>query len=1153
MAAELPRPGVEVIQVFRTVEPTVVAPTLVPCVVGVCKQIVDVLVASASGSGSQLNPEALISLPGFLKAAAAGSPAVYTSLDAGDLYLSINGGVASKISFVGTSLTPAAVVAEINAQFAEDGVTEAIAEVSADGTYFTVRTIGVGEFSTVEVTTSTASAILTEFDWVGGYVGAGQSSYAQYQEQIPVFAFPNPRDNLSELAIESDAVRVFLGTGSGSDIREVSTSTSHLRHTQARYGGSAASVVGTVDITGAIYPLGANVLTVVLDGGTAVNVTLTGAADAGEVLQKINAALFGVYASLGGVNLVITSKTKGTASSVTLSGTAIVTLGLSGTTATGLAGVTVVDDGNGDSVSPLVEVYGEDFTGGGGSPTITGVGDLSLLTYPTDLEGKTLTLSVNGMPPQTLVFVDTVPLPLASETDIAAQIGALWPALMVALDLNNQLVLTVTETGEDAAVHVLGGTALGALGLVPSVVGETDLALFATALETLFNTKKLKIDANGTTVEHTFAALPGASTPTNIVTNLNANPAFAAVAVADLVTAGPSSYLRIRLANATKPTDYIRAMPATSADSAYYFGFDASGTKTYLLPAFGVGLDPLAGDDLYVDGVLVGRITSVAANGVTSRLRVNKQITINSDYGTDFYIIARNLSDGVSGRPQPELVVDASGEATVKPFILRDTTGAAAATRATVYLAYTAVRQDVTAIAASPSLLRFDSTTQLDTVLAPINGLNPLALGLYFALLNAPGAQVSGMGVDAISASYPYGTVEAFTRAAEALEQYEVYAIAPLTHDETVAQVFNAHVTSMSASTAKGERICLFNFSQPTSKLDTLVASGLTGNTIGSLGLTFDTGIANLAALLLAQGVNPVGTIPTTEGVFLFVASSANHYSVESIAGSVVTLRKTFTGGDNDDAFYSTTGLEAIPATPALIDEPFSIKVRGETLTVTGTTLPDKTAIAETMQARAQGYANRRFWSVTPDRAAATLGGVEQIIEGFYLTAGIAGMIGQQPPQQSFTNFPMTGYTRVLGSNDYFTERQLNVIAAGGNYIVVQDSVGVPLTSRMALTTDMTSLETRTDSITKIVDFTAKFMRRGLRSYIGRFNITQGFLDSLGHVCQGLLGFLTDIGVLIGANLNNIVQDENAPDTVLIDVTLDVPFPCNYIRLTLVI
>jgi hypothetical protein len=78
-------------------------------------------------------------------------------------------------------------------------------------------------------------------------------------------------------------------------------------------------------------------------------------------------------------------------------------------------------------------------------------------------------------------------------------------------------------------------------------------------------------------------------------------------------------------------------------------------------------------------------------------------------------------------------------------------------------------------------------------------------------------------------------------------------------------------------------------------------------------------------------------------------------------------------------------------------------------------------------------------------------------------------------------------------------------------------------------------------------------MRRGLKNFIGRFNITQGFLDSLGHIIQGLGGFLTESGVLVGFNLNNIIQDENEPDAVLSDATLDVPFPCNYIRLTLVV
>jgi hypothetical protein len=78
-------------------------------------------------------------------------------------------------------------------------------------------------------------------------------------------------------------------------------------------------------------------------------------------------------------------------------------------------------------------------------------------------------------------------------------------------------------------------------------------------------------------------------------------------------------------------------------------------------------------------------------------------------------------------------------------------------------------------------------------------------------------------------------------------------------------------------------------------------------------------------------------------------------------------------------------------------------------------------------------------------------------------------------------------------------------------------------------------------------------MRAGLRNFIGKFNITQGFLDTLSTVVQGQLTYLSEAGTLIGGDLNNIVQDTTAPDTVLIDVTLDVPYPCNYIKLTLVV
>jgi hypothetical protein len=376
------------------------------------------------------------------------------------------------------------------------------------------------------------------------------------------------------------------------------------------------------------------------------------------------------------------------------------------------------------------------------------------------------------------------------------------------------------------------------------------------------------------------------------------------------------------------------------------------------------------------------------------------------------------------------------------------------------------------------------------------------------------------------------------------LEAYEVYAIAPLTHDVSVGQVFNTHVSVMSSPENKGERIALFNPSQPSSRPDTLIASGLDGNTLSSN--TFDTGVANLGSLLLSAGLDPTGSFLVETGLFLDLGDGQK-YSVQNISGSIVTVKTSgFLSGENDDGYYATT------TAPTSLQAPFVLRVRGTSLSLTDGSV-DKESLATTYAATASAYGNRRFWQIIPDRCAATLSGLEQIIEGFYMSAAVAGMIGKQPPQQSFTNFPMTGFTRVLGSNGYMSERQLNICAGGGNYVIVQDEDGAPLISRMALTTDLTSIETRTDSITKVVDFVAKFMRRGLKNFIGRFNITQGFLDTLGQVIQGLLGFLSDAGVLIGSHLNNLVQDEDAPDTVLIDITLDVPFPCNYIRLTLVV
>lgn len=512
-------------------------------------------------------------------------------------------------------------------------------------------------------------------------------------------------------------------------------------------------------------------------------------------------------------------------------------------------------------------------------------------------------------------------------------------------------------------------------------------------------------------------------------------------------------------------------------------------------------------------------------------------------------------TDVGNGRPAPDLALDVSGNVIIQSQILRDgLTGIPFNPGfAPIIIAYKGLRLDLSPDADNPALLTINSISTLEEAADPISTDNPGALMAYLALLNAPATSVAAIGVPEVSADAPDGTPLGYSKCAEFLENEEVYALATASHLSTVHQTFLTHVNVMSEPEQKGERIYFFNPPIPDRANPTLLGSGTDLNTTANPNEC--TVEVNLAPALIAEGIDPNLDINPLTGailneLYLDIGDDDKFYLIQKVtAGTTVTLRTSFSTGDgNDDSFYSTA---AFPTT--VISDDWTVAIRGEPLLISGTTKPDRNAISETVQASAQAYGFRRGFYVFPDQVAINVTGLEQVVAGYYATGCIAGMVGQQPPQQGFTNFPITGLTRPVGSNGSFTNKQMNVMAAGGVYILVQDAQGAPVICRHQLSTDTTSIETRELSITKVVDFTAKFMRAGLRNFIGRSNITQGFLDNLSTVVQGQLNFLVEGGVLIGADINNLIQDADAPDTVLIDVTLDVPFPANYIRLTLVI
>lgn len=513
------------------------------------------------------------------------------------------------------------------------------------------------------------------------------------------------------------------------------------------------------------------------------------------------------------------------------------------------------------------------------------------------------------------------------------------------------------------------------------------------------------------------------------------------------------------------------------------------------------------------------------------------------------------VTDAGAGRPNPDLAIDIYGDAVIQGHILRDglTGYPFADVIAPIYIMYTGLRIDLSPDAANPGLITWSDTTTLLETAPPINKDNPGSLMSYLALLNSPRASVLSIGVPEVSADAPDGTPVGYQKCFEFLESEEVYALALATQNSVIHQAGQAHVDAMSQPESKGERILLFNPPIPDRANPSLVGSGTDCNsTEHENEVLVET---NIAPGLIALGIDPNEDINPTTGeivneVYLDIAGTDLKYLIQKVEdGTKITIRTTFADGDgNDDSFFSTTDF---PLT--VISDEWSVFKRGAPLLMPGSTKPDKDAIAETVQGVAKAYGDRRLYYVFPDKAVVNVGGLDQQVNGYYAAAAVAGMIGQLPPYQGFTNYPIAGLVTVNGSNDMFKEEQLAVMAAGGVYILVQDVEGAPVVCRHQLSTDISTLEKRELSITKDVDYVAKFMRIALRNWIGRTNITEPFMDQLGTITQGLIQFLIDNHYLNGAEINNILQDENQPDTIIIDITLDVPYPCNYIRVTLII
>lgn len=452
-----------------------------------------------------------------------------------------------------------------------------------------------------------------------------------------------------------------------------------------------------------------------------------------------------------------------------------------------------------------------------------------------------------------------------------------------------------------------------------------------------------------------------------------------------------------------------------------------------------------------------------------------------------------------------------------------------------IYISYRALRVDLSARAAEPTLWEVSSQSEIEEILGPIRVDNPLALAAYQALLNAPNSTVYALGVHEVTNTKPEGTVDAYEAAFEMVGSRPVYSIVPLTQDREVLAVLKAHVLAFSDNGAP--RIGLFSLPFPEFEEAQVIASGTTGNT-GS-GFTSDTTAEFSASVDFAEAGVEAGDI------LVVTATASSSDSPDAVNGTVgplygIEILQVKTG---DDFVLIVDGTATGISTDwnSLVDVDFAVYRPGASLSQGG----DQ---AEALAQAAESVKTRRIYAMWPDEFVASVDGTDQVLKGYHLAAAWAGVVQVSPPERSPTRLSVAGAKTLRHSNLYFTKAQLDRMAGGGIFITVQDSPSALPRCRHALSTDTSDVLTREMSITKNLDSLAFDLEAAVQNQVGE-NITEESLTALSVRVSGRLESYKKDGRIRSGSIVSIEESDTEADKVEIVVAVLLPKAANQIEI----
>ena len=419
------------------------------------------------------------------------------------------------------------------------------------------------------------------------------------------------------------------------------------------------------------------------------------------------------------------------------------------------------------------------------------------------------------------------------------------------------------------------------------------------------------------------------------------------------------------------------------------------------------------------------------------------------------------------------------------------------------------------------SIGSIDTISDVESTLGPVSTDNPLAKGVYSALLNSNGSTVYYVGVASDDFSGYSDALDLLTT------NDQVYSLVPLNKTAAVVTLFEGHVDEQSSALRNNWRIAWVNSSTDQS-----------------------------AAIYIADslGADIEATVTDPDGGTNYVhvlSESALFVTNGCLAGDILRINYRPYAGET---IYDTAVIDSVDNEEELtlvaamsVEYPVDVKIEVHRTS-------NLTQYATAIGQAAGNISNRRMYYVWPDE----LSDGTEIVSGMYLCAALAGLRSGSAPHAPLTNVEVTGFYNPTRST-MFNATQLNIMAGDGVWIVTMDLSGTVYT-RHQVSTDNTDINKREQTITTNLDSISRQFRDGFSDIIGRGNVSDDMIEiirtrvhSTAESIQGLPYSLTLGPQLQDYEITKLEIDSVLRDHIRLTIEPVLPYPLNNLDITMLI